>query len=67
MPRTIEITVSPRGETTLTTRGYAGSACRRASAPYEAALGPVLADRPTAEARLRAAPERALELRPGHG
>ena len=31
MNRTIEIIVSPKGETTLTTKGFAGSSCQAAA------------------------------------
>jgi hypothetical protein len=45
----IEVTVSPTGELSVQTRGYAGSACRQASRFLEHALGQVTKDRPTAE------------------
>jgi len=45
----IEVTVSPTGEVSIQTRGYAGSACRQASKFLEKALGQVAKDRPTAE------------------
>ena len=45
----IEITVSPKGETTVETRGFIGDTCREASRFVEEALG-----RPTSE-RLTAA------------
>jgi len=45
----IEVTVSPTGEVSIQTRGYAGSACRQASKFLEKALGRVTKDRPTAE------------------
>jgi hypothetical protein len=45
----IEVTVSPTGEVSVQTRGYAGSSCRQASAFLEKALGQVAKDRPTAE------------------
>ncbi|QDT17219.1 DUF2997 domain-containing protein [Alienimonas californiensis] len=35
----IEITVTPEGETSVQTKGFAGSACKAASRPYEEALG----------------------------
>ena len=46
---TIEITVSPKGETTVETKGFTGNSCREASRFVEEALG-----RPTSE-RLTAA------------
>lgn len=48
MPKII-ITVSPTGETTLETKGYAGASCTDASKPYEQALGIKTDDRKTAE------------------
>lgn len=39
MSQTIEVTVSPKGETRIETRGFTGSACREATRSLEAALG----------------------------
>ena len=49
MNRTIEIIVSPKGETTLTTKGFAGSPCQAASRFIEQALGQKTGERLTAE------------------
>ena len=49
MTRIIEITVSPKGETTVTTKGFTGSSCREASKFIEQALGQRTGERPTAE------------------
>jgi len=49
MNRTIEITVSPQGETRLETKGFAGSSCRDASRFLEQALGAKLSDEVTPE------------------
>ena len=49
MPRVIEVTVSPQGETTIQTKGYAGGDCLQASQFLEQALGVVAAERKTAE------------------
>ena len=49
MTKTIEITVSPRGETTVQTKGFAGQSCREASKFIESALGRQTAERLTAE------------------
>jgi hypothetical protein len=49
MARIIEVTVSPSGETTVQTKGYAGGECRQASQFLEQALGVTLQDRNTAE------------------
>jgi hypothetical protein len=45
---TIEVTVSPKGETTLETKGFTGAACRDASRALEQALGTRTAERLTA-------------------
>lgn len=39
MSRIIEVTVSPKGETTLQTKGFTGEQCREATRGLEAALG----------------------------
>ena len=49
MPRVIEVTVSPTGETTVQTKGYAGGDCLQASRFIEDALGTSLRDRKTPE------------------
>ena len=47
--KTIEIIVSPDGQTRLETRGFAGPACREASRFLEKALGQATAEQVTAE------------------
>ena len=49
MSKIIEIIVSPQGETTVTTRGFAGSACQAASKFIEQALGQRTCERLTSE------------------
>ena len=49
MPRIIEVVVSPQGEATVQTKGYAGGDCLRASKFLEDALGVVAQERKTAE------------------
>jgi hypothetical protein len=49
MARSIDVTVSPEGETTVQTRGYAGADCLQASKFLEQALGVTVQDRHTAE------------------
>jgi hypothetical protein len=49
MSRVIEITVSPAGETTVQTKGYAGADCLRASRFLEQALGHSVAEQKTPE------------------
>ena len=46
---TIEIIVSPAGQSRITPRGYAGTTCRDATRELERALGTVQTDVPTAE------------------
>ena len=45
MARIIEVTVSPTGETTVQTKGYAGGDCLQASKFLEQALGVATSDR----------------------
>ena len=47
--KTIEIIISPQGETRLETKGFAGASCQDASRFIETALGEKSSDRPTAE------------------
>jgi Protein of unknown function (DUF2997) len=47
--KTIEITVSPTGETKVQTRGFTGGSCLKASALIEQALGRRTAEQLTAE------------------
>lgn len=49
MARIIEVLVSPRGEATIQTKGYAGAACLEASRFLEQALGAVTAESKTPE------------------
>ena len=49
MARVIEVTVSPRGEVTVQTKGYAGGDCLQASKSLEQALGVATADHKTPE------------------
>jgi hypothetical protein len=47
--KVIEVTVSPKGETTVQTKGYAGAECVSASKFVEEALGLAVNERKTAE------------------
>jgi hypothetical protein len=49
MPRIIEVVVSPTGEATVQTKGYAGADCLQASNALEQALGVTTADHKTEE------------------
>ncbi len=57
MARVIEVIVSPKGETTVQTKGYAGADCLRASKFLEQALGVASADHKTSEFYLTAQAE----------
>jgi hypothetical protein len=47
--KTIEITVGPKGETTVQTKGFTGPECKDASRFVEVALGQKTAEQMTAE------------------
>ena len=47
--KTIEITVGPKGETQVETKGFTGPVCREASRFVEQALGARTAEQLTAE------------------
>lgn len=49
MSKIIEIIVSAKGETTVTTKGFAGASCRAASRFIEQALGQQTGEQLTAE------------------
>lgn len=49
MPRIIEVLVSPTGETTVQTKGYAGGDCLLASKFLEDTLGAKVGDKKTGE------------------
>ena len=51
----IEINVSPKGETTVQTKGFAGGECREASKFIEKALGQRTGEQLTAEFHQQAA------------
>jgi len=59
--RIIEVTVSPQGETSIQTKGYAGSDCLHASRWLEQALGIAGAERKTAEYYQAASTEQHIE------
>ncbi len=61
MPRIIEVTVSPRGEATVRTKGYAGADCLAAGRFLEQALGFRTAETKTAEFFEEAAVDQALK------
>ena len=63
MNRTIEIIVTPKGETAVTTKGFAGSSCRDASKFIEQALGQRTSETLTAEFHQTAAVEQQQQQR----
>ncbi len=65
MPRIIEVTVSPRGETTIRTRDYTGAECLQASRSLEQSLGLTAAERKTAEFYQQQTASRVLSPRRG--
>ena len=63
--KTIEITIDPKGNSKLRTKGLAGSSCRDASRLLERALGVVESDVPTTEMYQTASAEQ--QARQGSG
>jgi hypothetical protein len=63
MNQTIEIIVSPTGQTRISTRGYSGPTCKEATRALEQALGLVEKDQPTPEMRLPASTPTTQPLR----
>jgi len=49
MSKIIEVIVSPKGETSIQTKGYAGGDCLQASKFLESALGIVATEQKTSE------------------
>lgn len=49
MTATIIITISPKGEATVKTEGYAGAGCKEASRFLEKALGKTISEELTSE------------------
>jgi hypothetical protein len=61
MARVIEVVVSPKGETTVQTKGYLGADCLQASKYVEQALGVTSADRKTGEFYLTTSTEQHVQ------
>ena len=61
MSRIIEVLVSPTGEATVQTKGYAGADCLRASEFLEQALGVTATEQKTAEYYQPAAAEQHVQ------
>ena len=49
MKKTIEVTISPKGETKIETKGFAGGECRQASQFLEETLGVRASEKLTTE------------------
>jgi len=58
--KTIEIIVSPKGETTVTTKGFLGASCREASKFVEQALGQRTEERLTNEFHVQQVQQQSL-------
>ncbi len=65
MPPTIDILISPTGETTIQTQGFVGAACQQATKSLEAALGLKQSETLTAEFHQTVPEETGLVARPG--
>jgi hypothetical protein len=61
MTRIIEVTVSPKGDTTIQTKGFVGGDCLQASKFLEQALGVVASESKTGEFYQAAAAEQQVE------
>lgn len=61
MARIIEVVVTPNGETTIETKGYAGGECLQASKFLEQALGDITQQQHTSEYFQSAAAEQQLK------
>ena len=57
MIQTIEVIVSPTGESRIETKGFAGAACQEASRFLESALGAKTSEQLTAEYYLQSVPQ----------
>lgn len=59
--KVIELVVSPKGETTVTTKGFTGSSCREASKFLEQALGQRSSEVLTAEFHAQPVQQQSLQ------
>ena len=59
--KSIEITVSPKGESQVETKGFTGSQCREASKFIETALGKVAGESLKAEFHLQGPTQNSVE------
>ena len=63
MSKTIEIVVTPTGQTQVQTRGFVGSECRQASQFIEQALGQRTSEQLTAEFHQQASQQQSNQQR----
>jgi len=63
MSKTIEIVVSPTGQTQVQTKGFVGSQCRQASQFIEQALGQRTSEQLTAEFHQQASQQQSNQQR----
>lgn len=61
MAKEIRMQVSPEGEITITTVGFKGAECLKATAELEKALGKKTSDQPTAEMKQQEAKSNARQ------
>lgn len=61
MAKVIKMQVSPEGEITITTEGFKGKECLKATAALEKALGKKTSDQPTAEMKSQEAKHNARQ------
>ena len=67
MSKTIEIVVTPTGQTQVQTRGFVGSECRQASQFIEQALGKQTGEQLTAEFHQQASQQQSHQQRHSPG
>ena len=65
MSRTIEIIVTPNGQSQVQTKGFTGSSCRQASQFIEQALGQRTSEQLTADFYQQVSPQQANQLKGG--
>ena len=65
MSQTIEIIVTPKGQSQVQTKGFTGSSCRQASGFIEQALGQRTSEQMTAEYYQQASQSQTLHLKGG--
>lgn len=59
--KTVEITISPTGQSTVQTKGFTGPSCKEASRLIEQALGKTISEQHTAEFYQATSTQQAVE------